>query len=106
MSASLISRRHTEKLHKRRPSLQAEKSNELDNVPKRPIQLVNPNNGKRKKSPKKNIKGNPKSNKTDESVPTEGWEPMTDEGLFFILTAANTLLCNDLGYSYKIASAT
>ena len=31
---------------------------------------------------------------------------MTHEGLFFILTAANTLLCNDLGYSYKIASAT
>ena len=31
---------------------------------------------------------------------------MSDEGLFFILTAANTLLCNDLDYSYKIASAT
>ena len=108
MSASLLSRRHTEKLHRRRPSLQAEKSNELDNVPKRPIQLVNPKYGKKKrdKSPIKNRKGNPKSNKTDEGVPTESWEPMTDEGLFFILTAANTLLCNDLGYSYKIASAT
>lgn len=31
---------------------------------------------------------------------------MTDEGLFFILTVANTLLCNDFDQSYKIASAT
>ena len=46
------------------------------------------------------------TNSTDENIPTDSWEPMTDEGLFFILTAANTLLCNDLGYSYKIASAT
>ena len=31
---------------------------------------------------------------------------MSDEGKFFILTVVNTLLCDDFGFAYKIASAT
>ena len=78
--------------------------NDLLNFPKKKLKFNQKTKPKKRKSlnePKSAIKkiidGNKKA-----SI----WKSMSDEGLFFILTIVNTILFNDFGFSYRLATAT